>query len=156
LYEGTVGRSIITDCSLTEEEQSRRLGRGLGSLATIGLAPRATRFGTTLGGQVTSRQAGLFADDFQLTNFQLTNTVENHRYDIITRGEYRGQLSRPYLDSPLMINEIMEARPPIPDPGGVPDALRWDVPGSFRGSDGTWVLVVDPNTNTVLHFVFEK
>jgi hypothetical protein len=45
LYEGTVGRSIITDCSLSEEEQSRRLGRGLGSLATIGLAPRAAGFG---------------------------------------------------------------------------------------------------------------
>jgi hypothetical protein len=49
LYEGTVGRSIITDCSLTEEEQSRRLGRGLGSVAAIGTAPRAARFGTNLG-----------------------------------------------------------------------------------------------------------
>jgi RHS repeat-associated protein len=38
LYEGTVGRSIITNCSLSEEEQSRRLGRGLGSVATVATA----------------------------------------------------------------------------------------------------------------------
>jgi hypothetical protein len=54
LYEGTVGRSIITDCSLTEEEQSRRLGRGLGSVAAIGTAGRAGQFGTNLGSQFNS------------------------------------------------------------------------------------------------------
>ncbi len=30
--------------------------------------------------------------------------------------------------------------------------LGWDVPGTFRSSSGTWELVVDPSTNTVLHF----
>jgi len=30
----------------------------------------------------------------------------------------------------------MEGANPIPDPGGVPGALRWDVPGAFRGSEG--------------------
>ena len=44
-----------------------------------------------------------------------------------------------------------EARP---DPGGVTGALRWDVPGAFRGAEGTWELVYDPASNTILHFNF--
>jgi hypothetical protein len=44
---------------------------------------------------------------------------------------------------------------PIPDPQGVAGALRWDVPGGFNGSNGTWQLVVDPKTNTILHFMFK-
>ncbi|MGH2750228.1 MAG: hypothetical protein ACRDK3_05055 [Actinomycetota bacterium] len=54
------------------------------------------------------------------------------------------------------MREIMEAADPIPDPGGVPGALRWDVSGAYGGSQGTWQLVVDPNTNTVLHFLFRS
>jgi hypothetical protein len=48
----------------------------------------------------------------------------------------------------------MAAGEPIPDPGGVPGALRWDVPGTFRGSNGVWELVVDPKTQTILHWNF--
>ncbi|NJM99049.1 MAG: hypothetical protein HC800_19590 [Phormidesmis sp. RL_2_1] len=52
LYEGTTGRSAITGCLLSEEEQSERLGTGLGTLATIGLGQRAGRFGDYLGGRL--------------------------------------------------------------------------------------------------------
>jgi hypothetical protein len=76
-------------------------------------------------------------------------------------GEYTltrtvaGKLAeRPYLNSPLTLREIMAAGKPISDPGGVAGALRWDVPGAFRGSAGTWQLVVDPQSNTVLHWLF--
>jgi RHS repeat-associated protein len=75
-------------------------------------------------------------------DFNLTKTVAGH-------------LDRPYVNSPLTIREIMAGGKPIADPGGVPGALRWDVPGAFNGSNGTWQLVVEPKTNTVLHFVFE-
>ena len=44
---------------------------------------------------------------------------------------------------------------PIPDPGGVPGALRWDVPGTFNKSTGTWELVIEPRTNRILHFMFK-
>lgn len=63
---------------------------------------------------------------------------------------------RPYLNSPLTLREIMAAGKPIPDPGGVAGALRWDVPGTFRGSAGTWELVVDPQSKTVLHWLFKS
>jgi len=63
---------------------------------------------------------------------------------------------RPYINSPHTIRNIIESADPIPDPGGVPGALRWDVPGSFRGSAGTFELVIDPKTNRILHFLFRS
>lgn len=49
---------------------------------------------------------------------------------------------------------LMAAGKPIPDPGGVAGAVRWDVPGTMRGAQGTWKLVLDTQTNTILHFNF--
>jgi len=64
--------------------------------------------------------------------------------------------SRPYINSPSTIQDIVDGGTPIPDPGGVPGALRWDVPGFYNGSDGTWQLVIDPATNRILHFLFVR
>lgn len=49
----------------------------------------------------------------------------------------------------------MESTVPVPD-AFLQSALRWDAPGFFRGVSGTWELVVDTNTNTVIHFNFVK
>ena len=54
------------------------------------------------------------------------------------------------------MQEIMSAKPPLSDPRGVPGALRWDVQGEMNGSKGSYELVVDPKTNTVLHFLFKS
>jgi hypothetical protein len=67
-----------------------------------------------------------------------------------------GRLARPYGNSTLTIQNIMDAAKPVLDPGGVPGALRWDVPGSMNGSTGVWELVVDPRTKTILHFLFKS
>ena len=79
----------------------------------------------------------------------MTKTVAQHI------GEYAkdGTLARPYADSTLTVQNIMDAGTPVPDPGGVPGALRWDVPGTMNGSSGTWQLVVDPQTKMILHFL---
>jgi len=63
---------------------------------------------------------------------------------------------RPYIYSPHTIRNIIELGTPRPDPGGVPGALRWDVPGSFRGSEGTFELAIDLATNRILHFLFRS
>jgi hypothetical protein len=63
---------------------------------------------------------------------------------------------RPYINSPNTIQNIVESGMPRPDPGGVAGALRWDVPGSFNGSVGTFELVIDPATNRILHFLFRS
>jgi hypothetical protein len=60
---------------------------------------------------------------------------------------------RPYINSPHTIRNIIESGTPVPD-RIYPGALRWDVPGSFRGSAGTFELVIDPATNRILHFLF--
>ena len=90
----------------------------------------------------------------EVGRFKLTDTVAKHADDLVTRGARRGEAARPYLNSPNTIEEIMKGGTPVPDPGGVPGALRWDVAGSFRGSEGAWELVLDPSTNTVLHYNF--
>jgi RHS repeat-associated protein len=88
--------------------------------------------------------AGSAGEAVKVGEYTLTRTVA-------------GKLAeRPYLNSPLTLREIMAAGRPIPDPGGVAGALRWDVPGAFRGSAGTWELVVNPQTNTVLHWLFKS
>ena len=88
-------------------------------------------------------------------NFKYTNTAGSHITDLVKRGPFKGELSRPYMKSPHTVNEIMAAGKPIPDPGGIPGGLRWDVPGTFRGSEGTWELVLHPESEIIYHFNFK-
>lgn len=90
------------------------------------------------------------------SNLKMSRTVLNHMNDLIKHGDFAGEVSRPYIDSngtTLLLNEIMHSTPPKIDTY-VPSGLRWDVPGTFRGTPGIWELVVDVATNTVLHFNF--
>jgi len=89
-------------------------------------------------------------------DLKMSNTVQNHMNDIIERGQNKGQLVRPYIDSngtTLLTQEIMESGIPVKD-SFLENGLRWDVEGTFKGSTGTWELVIDLNTNTVVHFNF--
>jgi hypothetical protein len=52
------------------------------------------------------------------------------------------------------MREIMRGSDAKRDPGGVPGGLRWDTPGALNGREGTWELVIDTKTNTVIHFNF--
>lgn len=47
----------------------------------------------------------------------------------------------------------MNAGTPVKD-AFLKNGLRWDVQGAFRGSTGTWEMVVDLETNTIVHFNF--
>lgn len=58
------------------------------------------------------------------------------------------------MNSTLTVQEIMRGSNPVLDPGGVPTTLRWDTPGALNGRAGTWELVIDSQTNTILHFNF--
>ena len=58
------------------------------------------------------------------------------------------------MNSPNTILEIMEAGKSIPDPGGIPGGLCWDVSGAFRGVDGAWELVLHPERRIIYHFNF--
>lgn len=77
-----------------------------------------------------------------MDNLNFSNTVQNH-------------VGRPYQDSKLLINEIIESKPPVPDPRGT-NALAWKGEGTFNGSTGYFELIIDPVSNTVWHFVFKS
>lgn len=87
--------------------------------------------------------------------YKLTRTVASHLGDVVKHGPFKGELARPYLTSPLTLQEVMAAGKPIPDPGGVAGALRWDVPGRVRGAAGMWELVIEPQSKTILHWLFK-
>jgi len=59
-----------------------------------------------------------------------------------------------FRNSPHTIEEIIATGKGLPDPGGVAGALRYDVPGAFRGAQGTWQLVV--KDDLILHFNFVR
>ena len=75
-------------------------------------------------------------------NLDFSNTVSGHG-------------NRPYQYSKLLINEIINSSEPIQDPQGT-NALYWEVDGSFNNSNGTYELLIDPETNTVWHFVYKS
>jgi RHS repeat-associated protein len=95
---------------------------------------------------------GAAASGIDAEALTLTKTLEGHLSDVTKLGTK----ARPYGDSRLVMREIMDAGKAVPDPGGVPGGLRWDVPGAVNGSKGSWELVIDPQTSTVLHFVFKS
>jgi RHS repeat-associated protein len=86
----------------------------------------------------------LFGGAEDAAGFQLTKTVADHA------------ASRPFVNSQLLVREIMNAAEGVPDPQGVAGALRWDVPGAFNKSEGIWELVVHMDTKTILHFMFQS
>ena len=76
-----------------------------------------------------------------LENLKWSDTVQKHLAE------------RPYQDSKLLIQEIMNKGSPIFDPQGG-SGLFWKVEGTYNGSKGTYELLIDPDTNTVWHFLF--
>ncbi len=72
------------------------------------------------------------ADAVDFRNLRFSDTAANHA------------TTRPYVDSPLTLQEIVRGADPIPDPGGLPNGWRWDVPGS-RARSGSYT---DGSRNT--------
>jgi filamentous hemagglutinin len=71
------------------------------------------------------------------------------------------------VNSPGIIQEIIATGKKVPDPGGIPGAMRYEVPGTMSRPGvaagdpdatvkGTYELVIDLKTNTVYHFLFRS
>ena len=94
-----------------------------------------------------------YSNNSYLSEFSFTNSAGKHIKDIVKKGEFAGQLSRPYMNSPLTIREIMSSAQGTPDKtftGG----MNWRVQGKFRGSSGIWELGISPETKLIYHFNF--
>jgi RHS repeat-associated protein len=95
------------------------------------------------------------------SNLSMSKTVQNHAWDIAGTGNKDavnfGKLARPYMSGNNMqlIQEIMEGSGPVLDSRGAPGVVEWRTPGSMNGSDGTWELNINANTNTIVHFLFK-
>ena len=63
--------------------------------------------------------------------------------------------SRPYINSTLIIQNIMKAGKPMVD-SSLETGLKWVVEGSYKGSFGVWELVIDTATDTIVHFLFRS
>jgi hypothetical protein len=88
--------------------------------------------------------------------YRLSARVAEHANETIQSGPFAGQLARPFISSPSLIKEIRASVKPIPDPRGAPGAVRYNSPGTFRGTQGVYELVIHESTNTIYHFNFVK
>jgi len=77
------------------------------------------------------------------SNLKRTQTVMNNA------------ANRTYVKSTQLIQEIMQATTPMQDTQTA-TGLKWVVEGWYNHSFGVFELVIDPNTNTILHFLFRS
>jgi len=103
---------------------------------------------------VLANPAAIAEDLLRVGKFQYARAAGNHVTDIVLSGESKGLLARPYMTSQQTIEEIIATGRGVPDPHGIPGVLRFDVPGTFRGSKGIWELVLNPETKMIYHFNF--
>jgi hypothetical protein len=85
-----------------------------------------------------------------------TSAVTTETEYILTQTVRNNIATRPYINSSLTIREITATGRGITDPGGIQGALRYDVPGTFAGTTGIYELVIQPETNTIFHFLFRS
>ena len=88
-------------------------------------------------------------------DFSYTKSAGRHFSELIERGQYMGQLERPYMRSQLFIREIMSTGKGIPD-AFVEGGINWKIPGTFRGSKGFFELGMKSDTNIIYHFNYTK
>jgi RHS repeat-associated protein len=160
-YAGHDGYTIIRDWGVMEgPERFRRVGNLAGPTA-VGF-----RFGPHY------FNLGRNAAELRIPFWSSWERVTPPYYGIeVSRINYTARVidsideDRPYVRSILLMQEIMASRRPIPDPGsrgrpGIPGGLRWDAPGLRwrpgwdEPSYGIYELVIDPRTNTVVHYVY--
>jgi hypothetical protein len=76
-----------------------------------------------------------------------------HFDKVIKHGKHSGEVRRPFMRSPLHIQEIISTGKSSPDIF-IKDSRRFNVPGTFRGSQGTWELVIDLKQKVIYHYNF--
>jgi len=72
----------------------------------------------------------------------------------ITKTVSNNLATRPYINSPSTITNIIKSGKGVPDAffkGGI----NYKVPGTFNGSNGIFELGINPETNTIYHFLFK-
>lgn len=111
--------------------------------------------------------SGASNKNIRAEDLNLSETVKNHLNDTVSKNKVQiigkdggyitiqeaGDLTRPYINSNQTIQSIIDGGTPVKD-AILNNGLKWNVPGTFRGTSGTWELVVDMDSNTIVHFLF--
>ena len=145
-YAGGYGSRLDGRGAFADEVVEARV-RTLGHGILLGGVGRLSRASATF-------RPGAGGGAHQVGRFRLTETVARHATDLVKSGRFKGERVRPFLNSPNTIEQIIATGKGVPDPGGEVGALRFDVPGTFRGTQGTWELVI--KNDLILHFNFVR
>nr|WP_294860052.1 RHS repeat-associated core domain-containing protein [uncultured Fluviicola sp.] len=97
-----------------------------------------------------SAEAGIIAEEGATGGIE---AIEMGQYNI-TKTVANNLPTRPYINSPSTITNIMKSG------NGTPDAffkggMNWKVPGAFNGSNGIFELGMNPQSRTIYHFLFK-
>ena len=87
--------------------------------------------------------------------YSYTATAGAHWTEMVTKGVYHGKRAREFMGSPLLIEEIIGTGAGVADASAV-GATSYRVSGVYRGTKGTWQLVVDQSKKIIYHFNFVK
>jgi hypothetical protein len=100
-----------------------------------------------------SRVAGYTAKGTQIAVRGGIKAIETGSYTF-TKTAARHLATRPYMNSPSTIANIIKSGKGVPDAfykGG----MNYKVQGTFNGSNGIFELGINPETNTIYHFLFK-
>jgi RHS repeat-associated protein len=131
-----------------------KIGRAAAGISKVGrIGEELATFGKS--GSIANQPFRIGVQESHNSPFIYTKSAAKHMDELVQYGTNAGRYSRPYMRSPLTIHEIMATGNGVPDLTAK-DALNYKVSGTFRGSQGTWELVIDPNKNLIYHFNFVK
>lgn len=105
---------------------------------------------SSIKGAVWGMRAAKMASQAEYTS---TKTAAKHLTEVVKRCENVGQLARPYMNSPLTVQEIMSTRKGTLD-ATLKGWLKSSVPSTFRESQGIWDLGFNPKTKVIYHSNF--
>lgn len=154
---GLGGAAASVVAAMTALHVAYLAGLGIQGFGIAANLPAAFGLGTAATAAAGSGTIWLLYGIPKAAELRLSGTIAVRAGEIATRGTYAGEPARPYLTAQgrtLLLQEIMRAGRPVPDPGGAASGLRWDVYGGHRGSSGMWELVVDARTRTIIHFLY--
>ena len=110
---------------------------------------------------LSSSLCGFSGKHFGRTAIKTTLRAAKEGMKAIQAGEYtitktvaNNLSTRSYINSPSTITNIMKSGKGVPDAyfkGG----MNYKVPGLFNGSQGIFELGINPQTNTIYHFLFK-
>ena len=102
-----------------------------------------------------SKFSSTILNSSKITSKLVNNLIKNASKLKYTKTALKHLSSRPYMKSTQTIINIMKSAKPKVDTS-LRNGLKWVTKGKFNGKSGTWELVIDVASNTIVHFLFRS